>query len=198
MKKQIGLLCAVAFILSGCATSSSMHEVSLGIYKLESSNDDVKTGSMVKEALIKEGTEYCLEKGAEFVLVSSNALNAVTNYRPASAQIEFSCKFAFRGNRDYSVTQNEADASWNEYQGCMQKVISKVYYKTTDQDEIATLAFNMCKPELIVWKYADGYANGKDKEEIDAEIEHQLKDPSFGYEALLTYQRKALLTGKIL
>ncbi len=191
------LLTVSTLLLAGCA-SKAIYETTPSVYQLSKSNEKVQLGSQIKEELIREGKDFCRKKGGELVLKSQRATNKIANYQPSSAQIEFVCEFTFLSNRDYEVTENEVFAARDKYDKCLNEVISKVYVKTTDQDEIASLAFSMCKPDMKIWRYAKGYHEGKDRNEIDADIQNQENDPTPAYEAILNYQRKAFLTGAFL
>lgn len=191
------LVAVSVLLLAGCA-SKALYESTPGVYELAKSNDKVMFGSQVKEELIREGKNYCRKKGGEFVLKSQRSANKIGKYQPSSAKIEFACEFTFESNRDYELTENEVFAARDKYNQCLRNVISQIYVKTTDQDEIATLAFGMCKPDLKVWRYAKGYHEGKDREEIEKDIKHQEADPTTAYEAILNYQREAFLKGAYL
>lgn len=198
MKKTFFFSLVFIGVLTGCTSIPTISESSPGVYNLQAINSEMQTGNEIKKLLIQQAMSFCNKKGGHFTLVSSRAQNLIPNYQKANAEIDFMCSFNFDENRDFIVSQNEVNAYRSSYQNCLEKVISKIYYKTNDQDEIALLAFRMCIPELKKWKYAEGYADNKKQKQVEDDLKNIIDNPTYGYEALLTYQRKALLTSKIL
>ena len=188
------LLILPILLLTGC-TSTSIYETRPSVYQLSKSSEQVHLGSELKERLMRQGKEFCRKKGGELILEAQHTSNRIENYQPSTALIEFSCEFSFQSDRRYEITGNEVFSARNKYNQCLRKTISQVYTKEIDHNVIAKLAQRICMPDMKIWRYAKGYNNGQNREEIELDIREQEHNLSASYEAILEYQRDIVLKG---